>query len=50
MHHNFYDVFPRKDVQREHEDKIITHLGGQESSKVPFWGVNRCFQAKRVQY
>ena len=36
--HNFYDVFPIKDVPREREDKIIIHLGDQKSPKVPFWG------------
>jgi len=36
--HNFYYVFPSKDVPRAREHKIITHLGGQKSPKVPFWG------------
>ena len=46
--HNFYDALPM-DVPRAREDNIITHLGAQKSPKVPFWGVNSRFQAKRVQ-
>jgi len=45
--HNFYDALPSKDVLRACEDNIITHLGIQKS---PFGGMNRRFQAKRVQY
>ena len=40
--HNFYDVFPSKDVPRGREDKIITHLKGHKFPKIPFLGgVNR---------
>jgi len=35
--HDYYYVFPSKDVPRACEDKIVTHLGGQKSPKVPFW-------------
>ena len=44
------DMLRSKDVTRAWEDNIITHLGVQKSPKVPFRGVNRRFQAKRVQY
>ena len=48
--HNFYDMFPSKDVPSGGEDKNNTHLRGQKSPKVPFLGggVNSRFLAKRV--
>jgi len=44
--HNFYDVFSSKDVPCGREDKIITHLGGQKSPKVAFWGRELAFSGQ----
>jgi len=43
--HNFYDVFSSEDVPRAREDKI-THLGGQKSTKLPFWGREWAFSGQ----